>query len=94
VQSRFPAFWDAHHDWAPDMDHGGVLQMALQSMLIQTEGRKIILFPAWPKEWDVNFKLHAPYRTVVEGVLRNGELADLQVWPSERRDDVVIWPKF
>jgi hypothetical protein len=93
THSRFPAFWDAHHDWAPDMDHGGVLQLALQSMLMQTESRKIILFPAWPMEWDVTFKLHAPYHTVVEGVLRNGEVAELQVSPSERHDDVVIWPK-
>ena len=46
--SRFPAFWNAFHDWVPDMDHGGVLQMALQSMLMQCEGKEIRLLPAWP----------------------------------------------
>ena len=29
-ESRFPAFWDSFHDWLPDIDHGGVLQLALQ----------------------------------------------------------------
>ena len=49
------------------MDHGGVLQMGLQLMLMQCEDREIRLLPAWPKEWDTDFKLHAPYQTTVEG---------------------------
>ena len=64
---RFPAFWGPNYDWTPDQDHGGVLMKTLQAMLMQTEGRKILLLPAWPKEWDVDFRLHAPYGTVVEG---------------------------
>ena len=32
----------------------------LQAMLLQYEDEKILLFPTWPKEWDVEFKLHAP----------------------------------
>lgn len=87
---RFPAFWGPNYDWTPDQDHGGVLMKALQAMLIQTEGRKIYLFPAWPKEWDVHFKLHAPYRTVVEGKLVGGKLVDLKVAPEERRKDIVL----
>ena len=90
-ESRFPAFWDAHHDWAPDMDHGGVLQLALQNMLMQCEGRQIVLLPAWPREWDADFRLHAPYQTVLEGKVRNGWVEDLRVTPENRRDDVVIW---
>jgi alpha-L-fucosidase 2 len=89
-QSRFPAFWDAFHDWIPDMDHGGVLQLALQSMLMQTEGRRILLLPAWPAEWDVDFRLHAPYQTIVEGKVRGGLLAELRVTPESRRKDVQI----
>jgi len=34
--------------------------IGLQEMLVQTIGDQIILFPAWPKEWDVDLKLHAP----------------------------------
>jgi hypothetical protein len=31
-------------------------------MLMQTVGRKILLLPAWPKNWNADFKLHAPLR--------------------------------
>ena len=63
---------------------------AFQSMLLQTDGRQIFLLPAWPKEWDVEFKLHAPQQTIVEGVVRGGKLASLRVTPESRRQDVVI----
>ncbi len=86
----FPAMWGPHNDEIPDMDHGGNGQMALQVMLMQCEGPKILLFPAWPREWDVEFKLHAPLATTVEGVWRAGQLQFLKVTPPERRRDVVI----
>jgi hypothetical protein len=88
--SRFPGFWNAFHDWIPDMDHGGVLQLALQSMLMQCEGDQILLLPAWPREWDADFRLHAPRRTVVEGKVRDGKVIELRVTPEARRADVVI----
>lgn len=87
--SRFPAFWGPNFDWIPDQDHGTVALMALQTMLMQTEGRKIRLLPAWPREWDVEFKLHAPMNTAVEGVYRGGRMVSLTVSPAERRADVV-----
>jgi alpha-L-fucosidase 2 len=90
---RFPAFWGPNYDWTPDQDHGGVLMKTFQSMLLQTDGRKIFLLPAWPKEWDVEFKLHAPQQTIIEGVLRGGKLASLHVTPESRRQDVVIGGK-
>ena len=64
--------------------------IALQEMLMQTVGRKIYLLPAWPKDWDVDFRLQAPYQTIVEGTLRKGEIETLKVTPQERRRDVVI----
>ncbi len=87
--SRFPAFWGPNFDWVPDQDHGSVALMALQTMLMQSEGEKIFLFPAWPKKWDVEFKLHAPMSTTVEGAYRNGELKRLRVTPQSRAKDVV-----
>ncbi len=87
--SRFPAFWGPNFDWIPDQDHGGNGLMALQTMLLQSEGRKIFLFPAWPKVWDVEFKLHAPFNTTVEGVYRAGKLERLKVTPKTRARDVV-----
>jgi len=88
--SRFPAFWGPNYDWTPDQDHGGVLLRAVQAMLLQTEGKKIFLLPAWPREWDVDFKLHAPYRTVVQGRFENGRFTQLSVLPAHRKDDVII----
>jgi hypothetical protein len=89
TDSRFPAFWGPNYDWIPDQDHGGILLRALQAMALQTDGRKIYLLPAWPNGWDVHFKLHAPYRTTVECVYRNGDVEKLLVAPQQREKDVV-----
>jgi hypothetical protein len=48
------------------------------------------LLPAWPLEWDVDFKLHAPRSTMVEVSLRNGKIIELKVTPESRRADVVL----
>ncbi len=90
--SRFPAFWGPNFDWIPDQDHGGNGMMALQTMLMQWDDDKILLLPAWPKEWDVEFKLCAPKKTTVEGVYKGGKLLRLDVRPRERREDVVLPP--
>jgi hypothetical protein len=86
---RFPAFWGPNYDWTPDQCHGGVLMKTLQAMLLQTDGRKILLLPAWPRSWDVAFKLHAPLQTTIEGQYRNGTLQSLSVSPESRRRDIV-----
>ncbi|WP_374163421.1 DUF5703 domain-containing protein [Arcticibacter sp. MXS-1] len=87
---RFPAFWGPGYDWTPDHNWGGSGMIGLQEMLMQTDGRKIILFPAWPKDWDVHFKLHAPYGTMVDAVLKNGKIASLSVYPESRRKDIEL----
>jgi hypothetical protein len=89
-QRRYPTFWGPGHDWVPDHNWGGSGMIGLQEMLMQTLGDQILLFPAWPKDWDVDFKLHAPHQTVVEGILKNGKLIKLNVHPEHRRKDVVI----
>jgi hypothetical protein len=73
------------------MDHGGSAMVQLQEMLLQTPGDQLHLFPAWPAEWDVDFKLHAPKQTTVEGLLRGGKLVSLKVTPESRAKDVVNW---
>ncbi len=88
--SRFPGFWGPNFDWVPDQDHATVAMIALQAMLLQADGSRLLLFPAWPKDWDVDFKLHAPRNTVVQGSFRGGELRDLIVTPPQRRNDLVI----
>jgi len=92
-ESRFPAFWGPNYDWVPDQDHGGILLKTLQAMLMQTDGRKIFLFPAWPKDWNADFKLHAPYQTVVQGSIKQGKLEKLDVQPESRRKDIVLFPE-
>ena len=88
---RFPAFWGPGHDWTPDHNWGGSGMIALQEMLMQTVDNKIYLLPAWPKEWNVRFKLHAPQQTVVEATVENGEIKSLKVTPQSREKDVIIW---
>jgi len=88
-RSRFPAFWGPNQVWTPDISHGGVSMMTLQAMLLQVDGRKIYLFPAWPKNWDVSFKLHALYNTTVEGELRDGNIKSLKITPESRTSDVI-----
>jgi len=62
------------------------------TMLMQCDGRRIQLLPAWPAEWTADFKLHAPYQTTVEGHVENGKVTQLKVTPSSRAKDVVILP--
>jgi hypothetical protein len=88
-KNKFPSFWGPGYDWTPDHNHGGAGMIGLQEMLLQTDDKKIILFPAWPKDWDVHFKLHAPYNTTVEATVKNGKLEQLEVWPKEREKDIV-----
>jgi hypothetical protein len=87
--SRFPAFWGPNFDWIPDQCQASVILNTLQYMLMQTDGKKIYLLPAWPKDWNANFKLHAPYQTIVEGRVENGKVVDLKVTPQTRAKDVV-----
>lgn len=86
---RFPAFWGPGFDWTPDHNWGGSGMIGLQEMLMQVDDKKIYLFPAWPKNWDVHFKLHAPYNTTVEATVKNGKLESITVLPKERAKDVI-----
>ncbi|WP_158827522.1 DUF5703 domain-containing protein [Mucilaginibacter lacusdianchii] len=86
---RFPAFWGPGYDWTPDHNWGGSGVIGLQEMLLQVDGKKILLFPAWPKTWDVHFKLRAPYNTTIEATVKNGHVENLKVLPESRRQDVV-----
>jgi alpha-L-fucosidase 2 len=85
---RFPLFGREGPDSCPDFDHFGAGSTALQRMLIQEVPGKILLLPAWPKEWDVNFKLHAMQNTTIEGSVKDGKLISFKVTPESRRKDV------
>lgn len=88
---RFPAFWGPGFDWTPDHNWGGSGMIGLQEMLMQThDDGKILLFPAWPADWNVHFKLHAPHQTTVEAELKDGKVVRLNVFPESRKADIVL----
>ncbi|SHL40990.1 hypothetical protein SAMN05444266_103244 [Chitinophaga jiangningensis] len=87
---RFPAFWGPGFDWLPDHNWGGSAMIGFQEMLLQTDDKRILLFPGWPADKDVHFKLHAPYNTTVEATLKDGKVTKLVVLPKERQKDVQI----
>lgn len=89
---RWPAYWGPNFDWMPDQCAGGNLMSAAQLMLMQCEGGRIWLLPAWPRDWDCSFRLHAPRRTTVEGRVVDGQVVDLVVTPASRRKDVTVCP--
>jgi hypothetical protein len=86
---RFPAFWGPGFDWTPDHNWGGSGMIGIQEMLMQVDGDKIYLFPAWPKNRDVYFKLYAPKNTTIEAKLKDGKIEFIKVFPEERRKDIV-----
>ncbi len=98
--ARFPVFYRTFYGdkkgkefcHLPDMDHGGTAMLALQEMLMQTDGRRILLGPAWPAEWNARFKLCAPYQTTVEGRVESGKVVIEKVTPETRRKDIQIFP--
>jgi len=87
---RFKWFYPKD-DWIPDQDNGGNAMATLQFMLMQCNpGDKAIhLLPAWPADWNCDFKLCAPYNTTVEGSVKDGKVTNLIVTPSSRAKDVV-----
>ena len=88
-----PVFAPHEQDYEPSADHFAVMSNALTYMLIQTlddANATVLLLPAWPCRWSVNFKLHAPRRTIIEGELKNGSLISLTVTPESRRADVSV----
>jgi hypothetical protein len=89
---RFPTFWGPGHDWVPDHNWGGSGMIGLQEMLMQTDGSKIFLLPAWPREWNAKFKLHAPCNTTIEAEVKDGRILSLIVNPDSRKNDIIIIP--
>lgn len=88
-RTRFPAFWECKMDGTPDNDHGANSVNALQSMLLQADGDRIYLLPAWPEDWDVSFKLKASAGTTVACEYRDGRVVKLDVTPRSRTKDVI-----
>jgi hypothetical protein len=91
---RFPAMWGPNFDWTPDQDHGSNTMTALQRMILQSAGDRILLLPAWPRQWNASFKLLAPKNTTIEARVQDGKVLDLKITPESRRKDVVVCQPF
>lgn len=87
---RFPLFGREGPDSCPDFDQFGSGAVALQRMLVQDALGKILVLPAWPKNWNVKFKLHALQNTTVEGEVKDGKIIHLKVTPESRSKDVSL----
>ena len=87
----FPIWHSGGGDTTPTMMPQSIMRQTLHSMLLQHNHKgEILLFPAWPKGWDVSFKLHAPLGTVVSARCVNGSVVGLMVTPASRRADVRV----
>lgn len=87
---RFPAFWGPGYDWTPDHNWGGSGMIAVQEMLMQEVDDRIYLFPAWPRDWDVRFRLRASRGTIVEAELRKGKVVNVNVTPARDKEKIVV----
>ena len=70
---RFPVYWGPNYDWAPDQDHGGNFLTTIQEMVMQSYGNTVYMLPAFPKDWDVNFKLYTFGNNTVSGTYKDGK---------------------
>ena len=96
--SSFPGYLaEDPADGAPQLESNGIVSVTLQKMLMQVEGRRILLFPAWLRSFDVDAKLHFPSGPggaaagTLHVVLVSGAVT-VQVVPESRRVDVEVLP--
>jgi hypothetical protein len=83
--SRFPGFYGPNYDWTPDQDHPSVASIALQRMLVQVDGDHVELLPAWPSDWNVEFRQFGPNGTILMGDYENGAMR----WMDPSADGVL-----
>lgn len=86
---RFPAFWGPGFDWTPDHNWGGSAMIALQEMLLQTDGDNALILPALPSGWDVHFKLNAPNNTIIECKYIKGKIEKLTA--NNNKLNIIVW---
>lgn len=87
---KFTAFFGPGHDWIPDHNWGGSGMIGLQNMLLYNDNMQMYLFPAWPKEWNVTFKLHGLNQTTVECDYQNKKVVHLNITPNARKKDLSL----
>ena len=89
---RFTGFAAHYQDYEPSLDHLSTMRTAVHYMLVQwsSVNDTVFLFPSWPTQWDVTFRLHAPLSTVIEASCIGGKLKSLTVTPDTREKDIKV----
>lgn len=87
---RFPGFWGPNYDYTPDQCHAGNYINTIQTMLLQTDKNNLYLLPAWPKEWNVKFKLHTPGKGQVVAEWKNGEMKLMKKYPENNDANFIV----
>ena len=88
---KWNGFTGHFQDYEPSVDHLSWLRTAIHYMLIQNDfdTKAIYLFPTWPCDWSVKFKLHARLNTtVIIDYDGNGNLNQMIIEPQSRKTDV------
>ena len=93
VGYRYPFFAPHEQDYGPSVDHFANMNAGLQLMLLQVAddgfgNGTMVLLPAWPCAWDVEFRLKGPLRTTVTGTVHGGVL-EFAVDPPSRAAAVI-----
>eukprot|EP00759_Apiculatamorpha_spiralis_P000714 PhF_6_TR1028/c0_g1_i1/m.2085 len=73
---RFQAFSPHLQDYPPSGDHLGVMNSAVQYMLgfPKDDGKNgMWLLPAWPCEWDTEFRIRGPGGITIDGQVQGGK---------------------
>lgn len=86
---RFPVIWGPNFDWTPDQDHGSNLLMTLQEMVMQAYDNKVYVLPAFPKDWDVKFKLYVPGDNSITGEYKEGKWMKKPVLRGKTKQKIV-----
>lgn len=88
--NRFPAMWGPIYDGVPDTDHGANIIHLLQQMVMQVKGNNVYILPAFPKEWNVSFKLHPNSTTTIELEYKDGKIKKMDIYPEEEKNNIII----
>ncbi len=84
---RFPTFY-VDGDWVPDHDNGSVAQQTIQAMLVQSYRDSVLLFPAFPENWDAEFKLYTAEGVKIEAARKDGSVQIRNTAPSVPGKDI------
>ncbi len=86
---RFSGSWGADFANLPKKATADPLADALRDMIVEAQGGKMRLFPAWPSQLDVSFRLALSGNRRIEVVYEGGKFVEIEVWPKDQTGNVI-----